>query len=155
MILLELWRRRDIVLVLIVVGVVYVAKLQYDKIKILQVQIAEKPAVVDRVVMKTVQGPERVVEKIVEKPGGERVIERTVYKEAVTAVATNDHSEIPICPAPERKNRYLFGASADPFRAQDGQMLHAGYSINNRIDLSYGHSVNGPDRNDIRVVLRF
>lgn len=74
-------------------------------IRSLQATIAARPAVQDRIVTKTVQGPTRTEIRTIIKPGGERVEERIVYVASKTTEREKDHSE---APQPVRlKTRYV------------------------------------------------
>jgi hypothetical protein len=121
----------------------------------LRAALAAKPKIETRIETKTVKGPVRIVEKIVTTPGGERIVERVVTRDAVTRETIAAHNETPACVAPYVP-RFLIGASANPFRSQDGIMLRGGYTVNGRLDLSYGHSITGKDeRHEIATALRF
>lgn len=150
----QAWQHRALILAFAIAGLVALAKRQQEQIGGLKARLEMKPAVVERETVKTVQGPVRVVEKIVEKPGGERVIEREIIREVKVTEKGSEHIEAPVCPAQKPAKRWLVGASADPARAQDGQMIHAGITVANSLDLTFGRSLK-LDRNDVRIALRF
>ena len=126
---------------------------------------AEKPKIESHVektaATKTTAGPVRTVERFVTVPGKcdpimvERVIEAApVVTEKIVEVV-KERVERPACETP-RTYKFLVGAGANPARAQDGQMLHVGIGVVDRLDLSYGHSFPGqPERHDIRLMTRW
>ena len=110
--------------------------------------------------VKTTTGPVKTTERFAVSANCVPVlIERTIEAAPVVVEkiveVSRDHSEKPACPAPRGDYQFLLGGSANPARAQDGQMIHVGVGIKDRLDLSYGHSVNGPERHDIRFVTRW
>lgn len=70
----------------------------------------EHPAVVHDVQTKVVQGPERIVEKIVKTAAGEEVTERTITRDASTTEIASESSSTPV-PAKTDDGRYLLGGS--------------------------------------------
>lgn len=131
--------------------------------KSLKATIAARPAVESHTeksaTTKTIVGPTRTVEKFVVVPGkcDPVLIERTITAEPVTiekiVEVTKDRTEKPIC---ENKSvpRWLVGASADPFHAEDGQTIRVGTTIAGRLDLTVGRSTKR-DRSEIGFAVRF
>lgn len=72
--------------------------------------VASKPAVENKEVIRTVQGPTRTEIRTIIKPGGERVEERIVYVESKVTDRATEHSEIP---AKDQRTRY-FGLGINP-----------------------------------------
>lgn len=139
--LAPLFRKRDtwyIGCILLLVGVLWLAHL---KLRAAELALATKPKVeyVKQIFEKTVTtaGPERVVEKIREIPGGERIIERVVYRDTVkteTGTETKvDRKEEAACPPAASRKRYV-GLALDPLNTQRPR-LRAGLTIWNRFDL--------------------
>lgn len=150
-----LWDQRFKVALLALVAAAAMLVRQQEKIASLGQALRDKPKVETRVETKTVQGPVRIVEKIITSPAGEKIVERVITRDVVVKDSTAAKVETPICPAPY-KPRFFIGASANPFRSQDGQMLQIGYTVNGRLDLGYGHSINAPStRHEIATRLRF
>lgn len=160
-----LWEHRFKVAVLIIAFLCSVVVNQLGRIERLRSEFAAKPKVEIRYekaeAEKTTAGPVRTVERFVTVPGKcdpvliERVIEAApVVTERVVEVI-NDRIERPTCPT-RGQYQFLVGAGANPARAQDGQMLHIGLGVGDRLDLSYGHSFpNQPERHDIRFMTRW
>jgi len=97
----------------------------------------EHPAVIEKTAIKRVAGPVRIVEHVVEKPGGERVIERTIYKDAVVTTKDSASSSIPVAPMGS-SSRYLAGASWETsIENPKNVTAWAGYSFG-RLDLLGG-----------------
>jgi hypothetical protein len=104
-----------------------------------ELALAARPKVETRVdvhtVTKTVQGPERVVEKVVK---GE-VVERVVYKDqAVTTTEAQkdyDRTTAPACPAAAPAPWRYAGVLADPFAPTKLVGLRGGVTLWNRVDL--------------------
>ena len=98
----------------------------------------EHPAVIHETAIKRVAGPVRIVEHVVEKPGGERVVERTIYRDAVVTTKESASSSTPIAPAMSSSERYLVGGSWETsFDHPKNVTAWAGYSFG-RLDLLGG-----------------
>jgi hypothetical protein len=117
----------------------------------------QHPAVIKQTEIRQVRGPVRVVERIVEKPGGERVIERTILRDPVITTKNSASESIPVAPAGVDTARYLVGGSwrlslADPKNAT----LWGGYSFG-RLDLLAGVGWNQGDQfnGNLMVVTRW
>lgn len=118
-----------LLLVCIVLGLLLAAA--GAKIVRLQEQLAAKPAVVDRVVYKRVQGPTRVEVRTITKPGGETVVERIRTVESVIVDTVTEHAEAPAAPRP--RNRYL-GVGVDPLNYARLPRIRAGVTLWNTVD---------------------
>lgn len=140
----------------------------FQENKTLKATLAAKPAVESHTekntITKTVAGPVRIVEKFVSVAGKCEpvMIERVTESEPVViekiVEVTKDRLVTPACLAVKTHGDYQFlvGASANPTRAQDGQLIHVGLGLQNILDLSYGHSLPGqPERHDIRFMTRW
>lgn len=134
--------------------------------KALKAQVAAKPAIESHIEKKedtkTTSGPVKTTEKFAVVPGNcvpvliERVVEAApVVVEKIVEVS-RDRSERPAPVSLHGANQFLIGGSANPARAQDGQLVHLGIGFQNILDLTYGHSLPGqPERHDIRFVTRW
>jgi len=150
-----LWENRFKVAMLALAAAVAMLGRQQEKIGALGQALLDKPKVETHVETRTVQGPVRIVEKIVTTPGGERIVERIITRDAVTRDTNAQRVERPNCPA-QYVPKWIVGASANPLKAQEGQMIRVGYSVNGRIDVTYGHSINTRDtRHEIGTAFRF
>lgn len=97
----------------------------------------EHPAVIQKTEFKRVSGPVRVVEHIVEKPGGERIIERTIDRAPVVITREAASSSTPVAPAGSSV-RYLAGASWEASLSHpENVTAWGGYSFG-RLDLLGG-----------------
>jgi hypothetical protein len=157
------WDNRTKVLMLIVVLLAWALWIQQKRIGGLQAQLAAKPMVETKtqtqLVTKVVEGPERIVEKIVTQPGGVQVVERTIYKDAQIATTQSETEsatkETPAYAAPAAAPRWIVAAAADPFGASRNVALRAGVTLGGRLDLSYEHSITGAGRQAVDVGWRF
>ena len=154
--------------VLIVVVVVMGMKLQdaaevevglRETIAGLKVVVSAKPRVVvehkTRWRTKTIEGPVRIVEKIVYKPGGVKIVTKEIFRDKIVKVdvkATDDSkTENPICPVyvgsaaePRLAKRWLVGATFAPWieganKSRDSLRLKGGVTLAGRLDVVYGY----------------
>lgn len=152
----QAWRHRALILAFAVAALLAITKRQQEKIGGLEQLLAAKPRVEERIHTKVVQGPVRVVEKIREIPGGERIIERETVREVRVTEADTQHTETPICPAPARAPRWVFAGQAEIPNPRAGQLLRAGVTLGGRVDLTVGHSLPGsPQRRVVDIAWRF
>lgn len=154
MILVQAWHYRASILAGALIAALFIMNTQDQDIERLEALLSAKPLVEEKLVTKIVEGPVKIVEKIIEKPGGEKIVERIITKEVVVKDSASSHVETPVCwsaPAP----RWIFAASVDPRKVQQGPMLKGGTTIKNRLDLFAGHSVMGPNRAEVGVGIRF
>ena len=133
----------------------------------LHVQVTEAklvythPTIVERIRTERVEGPVRIVTKIVELPSGEK--ETTVTEDRAPVVEKIDASSstviVPISVALEskRSDRYLLGLGLLDFSPNTyrSYRMYGGYSIANRIDFLYGVGIAGGIRQSVSVVFRF
>lgn len=151
--LLPLLKKRDNLYLLLIAGLIAALFLSAIKIKRLELALAQPPKIEERIVTNTIIGPTRTIEKIVEKPGGERVIERIIYREKEVTSNSTERIQEPGQQA-IRLNRYLIGASLYPLEAGRPLSLHGGYSFSNRLDLLYGFKPIGAEH-QLTAVFRF
>lgn len=119
-----------------------------------QLQVVYKnPAIVHQVRTVRVEGPVRIVTRVVETPG--RVERETVEERGpVSVVQDSLNVQVPVFPPAPRTDRWLAGISANPFDYRDSRSLGAyvGYGFRNRLDLCGGVSSGRPA---VLVMLRF
>lgn len=134
--LLKKWETWVIITLLVVLF--YVLSLQH-RLTAAEAALAARPKVETRIDVQTktvtVQGPERVVEKVVKGD----VVERVIYKEPATttteAQKDYDRTTAPACPAsPAAPWRYA-GAVVDPLSTTKLVGVRGGVTIYNRLDL--------------------
>jgi len=115
--------------------------------------IYKHPAVFQKTRIVRIEGPVRIVTRVVETPGR---VERETVEERGPVSTTEDSSVVqaPVFPPSKRSDRWLAGISANPFNYRDSRAwgAYVGYGFRNRIDLCGGVS-NG--RPSALVVLRF
>lgn len=149
------WNQRFKIACLIIIACSWGMIKQQTIIAARDQQLRDKPKIETRVQTQTIQGPVRVVEKIVTVPGGERIVERVITRDAVTTDSRVASVETPVCSKPYTP-RFFIGASANPLRSQDGQMIRFGYTVNGRLDIGYGHSINAAEeKHEISTRFRF
>ena len=115
--------------------------------------VYRNPSIVRQIRTVRVEGPIRIVTRVVETPGRierETVEERgpvSVVKESLTA-------QTPVFPPAPRSDRWLAGISANPFHYRDSRSwgAYAGYGFRNRLDVMGGYSDGSPKA---MIVLRF
>lgn len=141
--LLELFapllKKRDTYYVAAIVVVSLFAWRSLTRARADEAALAARPKVETRIDVQTktvtMQGPERIVEKVVK---GE-VVERIVYKDAATTTTGTekeyDRTVAPACPAaPKAPWRYA-GALVDPFAETKLVGLRGGVTLYDRVDL--------------------
>lgn len=115
--------------------------------------VYKNPAVIMRVRTVRVEGPVRIVTKVIETPGR---IERETIEERgpVTVVADSDSASIPVFPPAPRMSRWIIGAGVNPFSYQETRYWSAygGYSFGGRLDLCGGVSAGHPS---VLLMVRF
>ena len=115
--------------------------------------IYKNPAIVHQVRTVRIEGPVRIVTRVVETPG--RVEKETVEERGpVSTVKESLHIQTPVFPPDPRSDRWLVGISANPFDYRDSRAwgAYVGYGFRNRFDIC-GGVANG--RPSALVVLRF
>lgn len=115
--------------------------------------IYRNPAIIKQTRIVRVEGPVRIVTRVVETPG--RVERETVEERGpVSVVKESLHTQTPVFPPAPRSDRWLAGISANPFDSRDSRAwgAYVGYGFRNRLDLCGGVS-NG--RPSALLMLRF
>ena len=115
--------------------------------------VYRNPTIVRQIRTVRVEGPIRIVTRVVETPGRierETVEERgpvSVVKESLTA-------QTPVFPPAPRSDRRLAGISANPFDYRDSRSwgAYAGYGFRNRLDVMGGYS---DGNTKAMIILRF
>ena len=103
--------------------------------------IYKHPAVFRKTRIVRIEGPVRIVTRVVETPGR---VERETVEERGPVSTTEDSSVVqaPVFPPSKRSDRWLAGISANPFNYRDSRAwgAYVGYGFRNRIDLLCGYS---------------
>ncbi len=143
----QAWEHRALILATILVGVTaFMARCVQDNIRLRQM-LADKPKVETkvetRVETKIVQGPERIVERVVK---GE-VVERVVYRDPVTTQTVKDKAseqvEKPFCPPEKNSPARFVGVLLPPTGDPADMIVHGGVTLGGRLDLGYGFQPHG------------
>lgn len=103
--------------------------------------VYRNPAIVRQIRTVRVEGPVRIVTRVVEIPG--RVERETVEERGpVSTVKDSMMIQAPVFPPAPRTSRWLAGVSISPFSEKEIKSFSwwAGYSIQNRLDLCGGVS---------------
>ena len=112
------------------------------------------PRTEERIQMVRIVGPVRIVTRVVEIEGKKETIIEEVRG---PIVETSDSLKVaePVFPPAPRTDRWLAGASLDPFSYADTKAwtAYGGYSFRNRLDLCAGISGRGQGR--VLVMVRF
>jgi len=115
--------------------------------------VYRNPAVIKQTRIVRVEGPVRIVTRVVETPGR---IERETIEEhgQVSEVHESATVSVPVFPPAPRSDRWLAGISANPFHYRESRSwgAYAGYGFRNRLDVMAGYSDGSPKA---IVVLRF
>lgn len=115
--------------------------------------IYRNPAVVHQTRVVRVEGPVRIVTRVVETPG--RVERETVEERGpVSVVKDSLTTETPVFPPAQRLDRWLVGVTANPFRYRDSRPwgAYVGYGFRNRLDIMCGLKDRNPS---VVIVARF
>lgn len=121
----------------------------------------ENPATKETVRVVEVKGPVRVEYRTIEKPGGERIIWKNVYRDEVKKETNTvkDSAPVPVkdITAPVRTDRWLLGVSNRSFTFQqiDHYGAWGGYSWRNRADVLLGFEKNAGAEAHLLFVWRF
>lgn len=170
------WRHRDKALGVFVVLLIFAIHLLNGQVQSLEIALASKPRIETKIETRIetkietriVQGPERIVEKIIIKPSGEKIIERVVYRDRIITVSgtetlkdmfeqTESEPVVAMELLKSRSSRFLLGASFSPFQVdklETVRIMRVGYSFQNRLDLTYGYDLWRP-MHLAEVTLRF
>lgn len=107
--------------------------------------IYKHPAVFQKTRIVRIEGPVRIVTRVVETPG--RVERETVEERGpVTVVKESLHTQTPVFPPAPRSDRWLAGISANPFDYRDSRAwgAYVGYGFKNRFDFMCGYANDNP-----------
>ena len=129
-----LWREKDNRYCIIIAGLTVALFVSRQQEANLREALAAKPSVRIQEIIKRVVGPIRVVEKIIEKPGGERIVERVIERDVVTTETERDKVVTPVA---VRSPRWYVGAGYSP--TQEPRDAWAGRIglANGRVDVGY------------------
>lgn len=129
-----LWREKDnryCIIITVLTIALFVSRQQTAD---LREALAAKPSVRIQEVIKRVVGPVRVVEKIIEKPGGERIVERVIVRDVVTTETERDKVVTPVA---VRTPRWYIGAGYSPtIEPREAWAGRIGLT-NGRVDVGY------------------
>lgn len=146
--------RGELLLVILVLGVMLAVA--GKRILDLQALLAAKPQIQvqwrDRVVTKTVKGPERIVTRTVREAGGAVTIIKEVVRDEVVKTTDADRSgvrtETPVCPPVPRCPSHAFGATFDPLTATKIDGVRASMTVFDHVEAAAGYRflgrANGP-----------
>lgn len=115
--------------------------------------VYRNPAIIHQVRMVRVEGPVRIITRVVETPG--RIERETVEERGpVSVVQESLRVQTPVFPPAQRSDRWLAGIAINPFDYRDSRSwgAYAGYGFRNRLDVMAGYSDGSPKA---IVVLRF
>ena len=115
--------------------------------------IYKNPAVFQKTRIVRVEGPVRIVTRVVETPG--RVERETVEERGpVSVVRDSQITQTPVFPPAPRSDRWLAGISANPFDYQDSRSwgAYVGYGFMNRFDICGGISRG---KTSVLIIARF
>ena len=115
--------------------------------------VYRNPAIVRQMRIVRVEGPVRIVTRVVETPG--RIERETVEERGpVSVVQDSLNAQFPVFPPAPRSDRWLAGIAINPFDYRDSRSwgAYVGYGFRNRLDLC-GGVANG--RPSALVTLRF
>lgn len=129
-VLWPLAKKRDTWYILVIAVLAFAVWALRAELRTDKVALAARPAVETHVVTRTVQGPERIVEKVVKGD----VVERTVYKDPVTTVTEASRDTHPACPDPLRPPTRYVGAGWSPLDERRPR-IRAGGTLFGRLDL--------------------
>lgn len=125
--------RREKVLASAALALVALALHLGGRVKELEATLAARPKVEERVVYKRVQGPTRTEYRTIEKPGGERVVERIRYVERAEVSREAEHVETPSCAPSSKRTRWVHGTLDPLLRAP--RAASAGLTLWNGLDV--------------------
>jgi len=132
--------KNSVIFILITANVIAIAYIFISRDSVKKARLMyENPAVIERIKIQRVEGPVRIVERVIERPGGEKVTERTVTQAPVVITTQKDSESKPVVPMNQEK--YLLGASwRTSFVHAKNVTIWAGYSFG-RLDLMAGFGV--------------
>ena len=103
--------------------------------------VYKHPAIFHKTRVVRVEGPVRIVTRVVETPG--RVERETVEERGPVSVVNESlNAQAPVFPPAPRSDRWLAGIAINPFAYRDSRQLsvYGGYGFKNRLDLLGGYS---------------
>lgn len=115
--------------------------------------VYRNPSIVRQIRTVRVDGPVRIVTRVVETPG--RIERETVEERGpVSVVKESLKVQTPVFPPAPRSDRWLAGISANPFDYRDSRSwgAYAGYGFRNRLDVMGGYS---DGNTKAMIILRF
>ena len=115
--------------------------------------IYKHPAVFQKTRIVRIEGPVRIVTRVVETPG--RVERETVEERGqVSVIRESQMTQTPVFQPAPRSDRWLAGISANPFDYRDSRVwgAYVGYGFRNRLDLLCGYTNDNPS---MVVIFRF
>ena len=115
--------------------------------------IYRHPAIFQKTRIVRIEGPVRIVTRVVETPG--RIERETVEERGpVSVVQESLRVQTPVFPPAPRSDRWLAGISANPFHYRESREwgAYVGYGFRNRLDVMGGYSDGNPKA---MIVLRF
>lgn len=115
--------------------------------------VYRNPAIIKQTRTVRVEGPVRIVTRVVETPG--RIERETVEERGpVSFVQDSLNAQFPVFPPAIRSDRWLAGISANPFHYRESRSwgAYVGYGFRNRLDVMGGYSDGSPKA---MIVLRF
>lgn len=128
----------------------------------LKANVVILPQIVTRTCVKTntkvVIGPTKTVDRIIEIPGGERIVERVVYRDSeTTTISSQIDNEINQIPQTEKNKRLFFGAFSDFYSPTRRLGIRTGYCLWDTLDLGLKYSFYGSpiERLGFDVTYRF
>lgn len=135
--------------------IVLVLLVRMQEIALKQAEVAYKnPRAVQTVKVVKVQGPVRIVTKVVKTADREETTREEVRG---PVFETMDEAFLvePVFPPAPRSDRWLAGAAFQPFHSREpgAWTAYAGYSFKNRLDLCGG--ITGRGRPSVLVMVRF
>lgn len=101
--------------------------------------VYKNPAIIHQVRTVRVEGPVRIVTRVVETPG--RVERETVEERGPVSVVNDSFTaQTPVLPPAPKLSRWIAGIGANPFDYRDSRYWSAygGYSFGGRLDLCGG-----------------
>ena len=107
--------------------------------------VYRNPAIVRQIRTVRVEGPIRIVTRVVETPG--RIERETVEERGpISVVKDSFTAQTPVFPPTPRSDRWLAGIALNPFDYRDSRSwgAYVGYGFRNRLDLCGGVSGGRP-----------
>lgn len=153
--------RRKAVIVLTATNAITILFLLFNRAELEKARLVyDHPQVIEKVRTVTVQGPTRVVTRIVKEPQKE-IVEKIEYRDVYFTVdeSGSESKPVPLSTAmvSPRSDRWLLGAAlinASPKEGENWRAL-AGYSFRNRVDVVNGLGYDDGLEYQLQVLLRF